>query len=67
MKKIYTKTYLVIIGLAVSVVAFAQNQKVSGVIKDEKGSELIGITVLEKGTNNGTLSELAMGPAQRLG
>ena len=39
-------------------VVYAQNQKVSGVIKDETGSELIGITVLEKGTTNGTLTDL---------
>ncbi len=58
MKKIYTKTYLTAIGLIISMAVFAQNPKVSGVIKDENGSELIGITVLEKGTTNGTLTDL---------
>ncbi|MBP8960167.1 MAG: TonB-dependent receptor [Bacteroidales bacterium] len=37
---------------------FAQAVEVSGIIKDENGKPIIGATVLEKGTSNGTLSNL---------
>lgn len=33
-------------------------QKISGVVTDESGEALIGVTVLEKTTNNGTITDL---------
>lgn len=35
-----------------------QAQKVSGVVTDEKGEPLIGVNIAEKGTTNGTMSDL---------
>ena len=36
--------------------AIAQTQTVSGVITDQEGDPLIGVTVMQKGTSNGTAS-----------
>jgi hypothetical protein len=33
-------------------------QQVSGTVKDENGEALIGVTILEKGTTNGTVTDL---------
>lgn len=43
--------------LLCSTVAMAQSQK-SGVIKDANGEPLIGVTVLEQGTSNGTVTDV---------
>ncbi|GFR77246.1 TonB-linked outer membrane protein, SusC/RagA family [Elysia marginata] len=37
---------------------FAQDRVISGEVKDESGSPLMGVTVLEKGTNNGVQTDL---------
>ncbi|MCF2516913.1 TonB-dependent receptor [Dyadobacter sp. CY351] len=37
--------------------ATAQSLKVSGNVRDERGEPLIGASVLEKGTNNGTITD----------
>ena len=37
---------------------FAQAVEVSGIIKDETGEPIIGATVMEKGTTNGTLTNI---------
>jgi TonB-linked SusC/RagA family outer membrane protein len=42
--------------MAFSFNALAQSRTVSGVVKDEAGEPLIGLTVLEKGTSNGTIT-----------
>lgn len=47
-------TYLLFLFLAT--VTFAQ-QSVTGTISDESGEPLIGATILEKGTSNGTVSD----------
>ncbi len=39
-------------------VLMAQNITVSGEITDESGQNMAGVTVLEKGTNNGTISDV---------
>lgn len=42
-------------------VTLAQQQqppKVSGIVTDEKGEPLIGVNIVEKGTSNGTMSDL---------
>jgi TonB-linked SusC/RagA family outer membrane protein len=35
----------------------AQSKSVSGVVKDSNGESLPGVTILEKGTNNGTITD----------
>ena len=40
--------------------AIAQTQTVSGVITDQEGDPLIGVTVMQKGTSNGTASLLSL-------
>lgn len=37
---------------------YAQNETVFGVINDMNGEPVIGASVLEKGTNNGTITDL---------
>jgi len=44
--------------IAISVAVNAQKIEVSGTILDESGLEVIGATVMEKGTNNGTVTDL---------
>lgn len=38
--------------------AFAQSMQVSGVVKDQRGEPLVGVSVLEKGTSNGVVTNL---------
>jgi TonB-linked SusC/RagA family outer membrane protein len=37
--------------------AFAQMKQVTGTVRDENGEALIGVSILEKGTGNGTVSD----------
>lgn len=37
---------------------FAQNKTLTGVIKDDKGTPIIGANIVEKGTTNGTISDI---------
>ncbi|MEE9371489.1 MAG: SusC/RagA family TonB-linked outer membrane protein, partial [Saprospiraceae bacterium] len=53
MKKLFTTLTFIIIGL----VLYGQNN-VSGTILDEDGLPLIGATILESGTTNGTITDL---------
>ncbi|NIJ52047.1 TonB-dependent receptor [Dyadobacter arcticus] len=48
------KIYIILVLFFISSFAFAQSLQVSGKITDEKGDPLIGASVIEKGTNNGT-------------
>lgn len=43
--------------LFVSVVAFAQN-KITGTVKDTEGEPLVGVSIVEVGTNNGTVTDI---------
>ncbi|WP_165026370.1 SusC/RagA family TonB-linked outer membrane protein [Dysgonomonas sp. ZJ279] len=54
------KVCLILFLLAGSVNLYAQNQKIniSGIIKDETGVPLIGANVTEKGTTNGTMTDV---------
>lgn len=52
----WAKTVMVLLFVAVSAQVQAQLQ-VSGVVKDENGSALPGVNVLEKGTSNGTTTD----------
>ncbi|KAA6438669.1 TonB-dependent receptor [Dyadobacter flavalbus] len=51
------KTFFTFIFTLVSCFCFAQSFKVSGRITDEKGDPLIGASVIEKGTSNGTTTD----------
>lgn len=55
MRKILQKSYLV---LATILFAFTANAQISGVVTDYDGEPLIGVSVLEKGTDNGTITDL---------
>ncbi|MDD4969068.1 MAG: TonB-dependent receptor [Paludibacter sp.] len=51
--------YLLLVALLVSGILSAQNIKVAGVVYDKKtGDALIGATVMQKGTSNGTITDL---------
>ncbi|MBO7629044.1 MAG: SusC/RagA family TonB-linked outer membrane protein, partial [Bacteroidales bacterium] len=43
---------------SLSVAAFAQTQIIKGKIVDENGEPLVGVTIQEKGTNNGTITDV---------
>lgn len=43
---------------ATSVGIFAQNITITGSVKDESGEGLIGVSVLQKGTTNGTVTDV---------
>ncbi|MEM1321004.1 MAG: SusC/RagA family TonB-linked outer membrane protein [Bacteroidota bacterium] len=55
MKKLLLVFALVVLGVSVS---FAQQRTISGTITDDTGEALIGASVLEKGTTNGTVTDL---------
>ncbi len=50
------KKHIYLLFLFLATVTFAQ-QSVTGTISDESGEPLIGATILEKGTSNGTVSD----------
>ncbi len=43
----------------ISQFAFAQNKEISGHVTDTKGEEIIGASVLEKGTTNGVITDFS--------
>lgn len=50
--------FLLLLGILLSVSSYAQQIVVSGVVKDSKlGDPIIGASVLEKGTTNGTVTD----------
>jgi len=51
------KKHIYLFFLFFSVVAFAQQTTVSGTVFDATGESLIGATIVEKGTNTGTVSD----------
>jgi len=51
------KKYIYLLLLLVPTFSFAQQITVSGTVVDAAGESLIGATVMEKGTNNGTVSD----------
>lgn len=55
MKKALSIIFL-LIGLSIS--SFAQKITVTGTVKDESGVPLIGVAVIEKGTSNGTVTDM---------
>ncbi len=52
------KTSIYLIALLLSMAVIGQQRTISGSVRDEDGEPLIGATVLEKGTSNGTISDL---------
>ena len=38
--------------------AYAQSQTITGVVKDQTGEPLIGVNVMEKGTTNGSITDV---------
>ncbi|HAP01626.1 MAG TPA: hypothetical protein DCQ93_06850, partial [Bacteroidetes bacterium] len=50
------KIFLIVILFISCLNAFAQN-KITGTVTDAGGSPLIGVTVFEKGTNNGVFTD----------
>ncbi len=48
--------FVCLVMLMISAVSYAQN-KISGVVKDSQGEAVIGASVLEKGTTNGTITD----------
>jgi len=59
MMKLYKRWRLIVslLFLLTSTASFAQQSKVSGSIIDENGAPVPGVTVVEKGTSNGTNSD----------
>lgn len=51
--------FFLLLGLFISLGSYAQNITVKGVVKDSKfGDPIIGASVLQKGTTNGTISDM---------
>ena len=55
---VYQRLSLFVFAMFLSFTALAQNIKVNGVVIDESGEPVIGCTVMQKGANNGTASDL---------
>lgn len=56
-KRTFTQSLFFVLFLLSSTLAFAQN-RVTGVVTDKTGEPLIGVNVLEKGTTNGTVTDI---------
>lgn len=52
------RKYLTIVMLFLSVTMFAQQHSVKGNVVDQNGLPIIGMTVLEQGTQNGTVTDV---------
>lgn len=55
---LFSSLLLLVVGLFLSVNAFAQQMVVKGLIKDTTGEPIIGANVVVKGTTNGTITDL---------
>ena len=58
MKTLLTKVIGVVLLLTVSISVFAQSVTVKGNVKDAKGEPLIGATVMQTGSGNGTITDI---------
>jgi TonB-linked SusC/RagA family outer membrane protein len=56
LKKLF-KGFLIVLGLMFFQNIFAQNITVTGTVTDEANTPMVSVTVLEKGTTNGTLTD----------
>ena len=52
------RKYLTMAMLLISATLFAQQHSVKGNVVDQNGLPIIGMTVLEQGTNNGTVTDV---------
>lgn len=52
------KMFLIISGLFLLLPLAAQQRSISGVVKDNAGEPLIGVSIMVKGTTNGSISDL---------
>lgn len=50
--------FFIVCFFTISPRVLAQNSTLNGTVTDDKGTPLIGVTVLEKGTNNGTITDI---------
>jgi len=50
------KTFLTIVIVLMSTITFSQEKTIKGKVIDELGEPLTGVSVVEKGTTNGTTS-----------
>lgn len=56
---IYLKPFVILLACFISMTAFAQKTAMTGVVLDADNQEpLIGVTVMEKGTTNGTMTDI---------
>ena len=59
MKKNGLKIFLITVLMCIaSLSMYAQTNKISGKVLDNEGMPLVGVTVMEKGTNTGTITDL---------
>lgn len=49
--------FLIILWCVLSIDAFAQQVTITGVVSEESGASLPGVTIIEKGTTNGTITD----------
>ena len=52
------RKYLTIVMLLLSATLFAQQHSVKGNVVDQNGLPVIGMTVMEQGTQNGTVTDV---------
>ena len=57
-KKQVNRMFLMVLFSLCSIIANAQGQKASGTIADREGTPIIGATIVEKGTQNATVTDL---------
>ncbi len=50
--------FFAFLGLFISLSVVAQNRSISGTVKDQKGEALIGVSVILKGSNTGTITNI---------
>lgn len=60
MKQTFLKRTMLVAAFTVisALCAFAQNKSITGTVVDAQGAPMIGVAVMEKGTSNGTITDL---------
>ncbi len=58
MKKLFTLTFMVLAMTLIYATSIYAQRTISGIVTDDSGEGLIGANVLEKGTTNGTITDL---------
>lgn len=58
MKKLSTLVFLAFALVLMTAASASAQRSISGTVTDESGSALIGATIIEKGTSNGTITDL---------